>query len=308
MLLAEKIKSAPNKLCPGHSACAGCAFPTIVRTVMAASENPLVVSNATGCLEVTSTVYPRSAWDTNYIHSAFENAPATLAGVEAAHRFLKKQNRAQKDYNFLAIAGDGGTYDIGLQSLSGALERGHRFVYLCYDNGAYMNTGGQKSSATPEGANTTTEPAGAVNLGKKTNRKNILEICIAHNIKYVASASVHNPNDLFRKAQKAFSLDGPAVLLVFSPCITVWKFPEGQYVKISKLAAESRFWPIFEYENGKYTINYLPSKYTPVSEFLKLQGRFKHLFKNEKGEKIVADIQRNVDLEWQKLLNRAERR
>lgn len=306
MLLAQKIKTAKNQFCSGHSACAGCAFPTIVRTVMAASDRPLVVSNATGCLEVTSTVYPRSAWKTNYIHSAFENASATLSGVEAAYRFLMKKNKLKREYNFLAIGGDGGTYDIGLQSLSGALERKHRFVYLCYDNEGYMNTGGQKSGATPEGASTTTEPAGANTLGKETQRKNILDICIAHNIEYAASASVHNPNDLLKKAEKAFSAKGPAVLVVFSPCITVWKFPEGQYVKIAKLAAETRFWPLFEYENGKYKLNYKPSKYLPVEEFLKLQGRFKHLFKDDNGAKVIADIQRNVDLEWNKLLAKVE--
>ncbi len=304
MLLSQKIKSAKNQFCSGHSACAGCAFPAIVRTVISASERPLVISNATGCLEVTSTVYPRSAWKTNYIHSAFENASATLSGVETAYRFLSKKNRQKEDFNFLAVGGDGGTYDIGLQSLSGALERRHRFVYLCYDNEGYMNTGGQKSGATPEGASTTTAPAGKISLGKENQRKNILEICIAHNIEFVASASVHNPNDLFRKAEKAFSCQGPAVLIVFSPCITVWKFPEGQYVRIARLAAETRFWPLFEYENGKYTLNYKPAKYTPVEEFLKLQGRFKHLFKDKAGAKIISNIQRNVDLEWAKLLDK----
>ncbi len=308
MLLSQKIKSAKNQFCSGHSACAGCAFPAIVRTVMAGSDKPLVVSNATGCLEVTSTVYPRSAWKTNYIHTAFENASATLAGVETAYKFLMKKNKIKQEYNFLAIGGDGGTYDIGLQSLSGALERRHRFVYLCYDNEGYMNTGGQKSSATPEGASTTTKPAGKISFGKETQRKNILDICIAHNIDYVASASIHNPNDLIRKAEKAFSVDGPAVLVVFSPCITVWKFPEGQYVKISKLAAETRFWPLFEYEKGRYTLNYKPSKYLPVEDFLKLQGRFKHLFRDGKNDKIVSDIQRNVDLEWDKLLDKIENR
>ena len=262
--LAQQVKNSVNKFASGHGACAGCAFPAIMRTVMAATERPLVVSNATGCLEVISTVFPHSAWEVNYIHSAFENAAATISGIESAYRFLRKNNKIEQEYNFLAVGGDGGSYDIGLQALSGALERGHRFVYLCYDNEAYMNTGGQKSSASPFGVDTTTEPSSDSDWGKERPRKNFIEICIAHNIQYAAQASVHNLPDLMRKAQKAFFCEGPAVLNVFSPCITVWKFPEGQYVNIARLAAETRFWPIYEYENGKYTLNFLPSQYTPV--------------------------------------------
>jgi pyruvate ferredoxin oxidoreductase beta subunit len=303
--LAQNIKQAENQFLPGHGACAGCAFPSIVRTVMSASERPLVVSNATGCLEVVSTVYPRSAWKTQYIHSAFENASATISGVESAYKYLRKTGQLEKEYNFLTVGGDGGSYDIGIQSLSGALERGHRFVYVCYDNEAYMNTGGQKSSATPYGASTTTEPSSKIDFGKERPRKNFLRICISHGIEYAAQASVHNLPDLYRKAQKAFSQDGPAVLIVFSPCITVWKFPEGQYVKIAKLAAETRFWALYEYDHGKYTINYVPQKYTPIEEFLKFQGRFKHLFANDYGPKVISQIQRRTDLRWEKLLQRA---
>lgn len=305
MSLALEIKSTNNKIFPGHGACAGCAFPAIIRSVMAASEKPLVVSNATGCLEVTSTVYPHSAWDVNYIHSAFANAPATMSGVESAYRFLRKTGKIDTEYNFLAVGGDGGSYDIGLQSLSGAIERGHRFVYLCYDNGGYMNTGGQKSSATPYGANTSTEPSSENDWGKENPRKNFLEICIAHGIEYAARANVNNLQDLFAKAQRAFACDGPAVLLVLSPCITVWKFPEGQYVNIAKLAVESRFWPLYEYERGKYKINYFPQKYTPVEDFLKPQGRFKHLFTDSYGQKVISQIQNNTDLQWEKLLRKA---
>jgi len=292
---------------PGHSACSGCAFPAIVRTVMAASDKPLVVSNATGCLEVTSTVYPRSAWKTQYIHSAFENAAATISGVERSYTYLQKTGKLDREYNFLVVGGDGGSYDIGIQSLSGALERGHRFVYLCYDNEGYMNTGGQKSSATPFGADTTTEPSSNIDYGKENPRKNFLKICTAHGIDYAAQASVHNLPDLYMKARKAFASDGPAVLVVFSPCITVWKFPEGQYVKIARLAAETRFWALYERERGKYTINYVPQKYTPVEEFLKPQGRFKHLFKNPYGRKVISQIQQRTDLRWEKLLQKAGR-
>lgn len=303
--LAQQIKSSVNKYSSGHSACAGCAFPPIIRTVMAASELPLVVSNATGCLEVTSTIYPQSAWGTRYIHSAFENAAATISGVESSYKYLRKVGKLDKEFNFLAIGGDGGSYDIGLQSLSGAMERGHRFVYLCYDNNAYMNTGGQKSSATPFGASTTTEPSSKIDYGKESPRKSFLKICIAHGIKYAAQASAHDLPDLFRKAQKAFSVDGPAVLLVLSPCITLWKFPEGHSVKIARLAVETRFWASYEFEDGKYTVNYVPPKYTPVEEYLKPQGRFKHLFANPYGTKIISQIQQRTDLRWEKLLQKA---
>jgi len=305
--LAQQIKQSPNQFAPGHSACAGCAFPAIIRTVMAASEKPLVVSNATGCLEVTSTIYPYSAWKNQYIHSAFENAAATISGVERSYSFLRKTGRLDREYNFLVVGGDGGSYDIGIQSLSGALERGHRFVYLCYDNEGYMNTGGQKSSATPFGASTTTEPSNNNDYGKETPRKNFLKICIAHGIEYAAQASVHNLPDLHRKAQKAFSMEGPSVLLVLSPCITLWKFPEGRYVEIAKMAAETRFWALYERENGKYTINYIPQKYTPVEEFLKTQGRFQHLFSNSYGPKIISQIQQRIDLRWERLTQKAGR-
>ncbi len=306
MSLAQTIKSSRNQLKSGHSACAGCAFPSIVRTVMSASEHPLVVSNATGCLEVTSTIYPKSAWDTNYIHTAFESASATISGIETAYNYLLKTKNQDQEFNFLAIGGDGGTYDIGLQSLSGALERGHKFVYLCYDNEGYMNTGGQRSGATPMGATTTTEPAGSKKQGKEKSRKKLLDICIAHDIPYAAQASASNPMDLFIKAKKAFLANGPAVLLVFSPCITVWKFPEGKYVEIAKMAVETRFWPLWEYDSGKYKINYVPQKYVPVEDFLKLQGRFKHLFKSKEGKTVIEKIQRDIDLRWAKLLKLAE--
>lgn len=274
---------------------------------MAASDKPLVVSNATGCLEVTSTVFPLSAWQTNYIHSAFENAAATISGIEASYKFLRKKNALDEEYNFLVVAGDGGSYDIGLQSLSGAMERGHRFVYLCYDNEGYMNTGGQKSSASPFGSSTTTEPSSNIDYGKERPRKDFLKICIAHGIDYAAQASVHNLPDLYEKARKAFSTEGPSVLVVFSPCITVWKFPEGQYVKIAKLAYETRFWALYEFCKGKYTLNYVPETYTPIEEFLKLQGRFKHLFKEPYGPEVISQIQRRTDLRWERLLQKVER-
>jgi len=303
--LGEKIKANENQLAPGHRTCAGCAIPPIIRTVMAGSDKPLIVSNATGCLEVTTTIYPQTAWEVPYIHSAFENAAATISGIESAYKYLKKKG-LKKEYNFLAIGGDGGTYDIGLQAISGALERRHNFTYLCYDNEGYMNTGGQRSGATPRGASTTTEPAGSERAGKLHFRKNFLEIAIAHDIEYAAQASINNPQDLYQKAQKAFNTKGPSVLLVFSPCVTLWKFADGTYPKISELAVETRFWPLYEYEKGKYKVNYIPRKYTPIDEFMSPQKRFKHLFKTKAGKEIVKDTQKRIDDKWEKLLRLAE--
>jgi pyruvate ferredoxin oxidoreductase beta subunit len=269
---------------------------------------PVVVSNATGCLEVTSTIHPYTAWKVPYIHSAFENAAATISGVERAHKALLKrsaENKIPKKIKFVAFGGDGGTYDIGLQSLSGALERGHNFLYVCYDNGGYMNTGNQRSSATPRGAATETTPYGEESFGKKDKRKNLMEIVNAHHISYLAQANIAYIQDLKKKAKKALETDGPSFLLVFSPCQNNWKFPTSQFVRIARLATETNFWPLYEIENGKYNINFATEKPKPVEEFLKTQGRFKHLF-SEKNKRILEEMQKNVDTEWKKLVNMTE--
>lgn len=295
---------------PGHSACAGCAFPAIVRAVLGevSEGTEIVVANATGCLEVTSTLYPYTAWRTPYIHNAFENAAATLSGVERAYEILKRKNKlpgGDKKIKFVAFGGDGGTYDIGLQSLSGALERGHNFLYVLYDNEGYMNTGNQRSSATPLGAATETTPVGKVSFGKTEVRKNLMDIVAAHHIPYLAQANVAFLPDLKRKAQRALSIDGPTFLSVFSPCTNNWKFPTSQYVNIAKLATETNFWPLYEIENGKYKINWATEKPKPLTEFLKTQGRFKHLF-SEKNKDVLEEMQQRVDQEWQRLTNLAD--
>jgi len=300
-----------SKLAPGHRTCAGCAFPSIVRTVLDASDDPIIVTSATGCLEVTTTIYPETSWNVPFIHSAFENAAATISGMETAHEVLvrKQQNgtlatslsyNLPTKINFIAFGGDGGTYDIGLQSLSGALERGHNFLYVCYDNEGYMNTGGQRSGATPSGAATSTTPIGEHSLGKSQERKNLMEICAAHNIPYCAQASVSNLADLKNKAKKAFSIKGPKFINVLSPCPTVWKFPPSQFINIAKLAVETKFWPLYEIEGGKYKINYEPKEFVPIEEFLKSQKRFSHLFSG-RGPESIAKMQRQVELEWEKL-------
>ena len=315
---------------PGHSACAGCAFPAIVRTVLQEAGENIVVGNATGCLEVTSTLYPYTAWKVPYIHNAFENAAATISGVERAHKILRKKNvgadlasardkkgqtqglslrengiRIPEKCKFIVFGGDGGTYDIGLQSLSGALERGHDFLYVCYDNGGYMNTGNQRSSATPFGTSTETTPAGKKSFGKMEVRKNLIEIVKAHGVPYAAQANVANLSDLKKKAKKALETEGPTFLLVFSPCTNNWKFPTSQYVNIAKLATETNFWPLYEIENGKYKITYEPSAPKPVAEFLKTQGRFKHLF-SEKNKPVLDQIQKMVNVEFARIAKLAE--
>ena len=299
----KEVHKWPKRFMPGGRTCAGCAIPVIARTVLAATKDPVVASNATGCMEVTSTIYPFTTWNMPWIHNAFENAAATISGVETAFRSLKKRGKIPKDkeIKFVAFGGDGGTYDIGLQSLSGALERGHNFVYVCYDNEGYMNTGNQRSSATPYGASTTTSPAGKVKRGKEEWRKDLVKIAAAHNIPYAAQAAVHNLADLYMKAEKAFAVEGPALITVLSPCTTLWKYPPHLTMQYSKIAVESKFWPLYEIENGKVKVNYKPSKDVPVTEFLKGQGRFRHLFKPENKD-MIERIQRHVDGMWENLL------
>jgi pyruvate ferredoxin oxidoreductase beta subunit len=298
-------KNLSKHLAPGHSACAGCAFPSIVRTILGEATTPVVISNATGCLEVTSTIYPYTAWNVPYIHSAFENAAATISGVERAYLAMRKKGKIKKKIKFVAFGGDGGTYDIGLQALSGALERGHNFLYVVYDNGGYMNTGNQRSSATPYGAGTETTPVGKESFGKVELRKNLMGIVAAHNIPYAAQANIANLADLKMKAKKALAVDGPSFLTVFSPCTNNWKFPTSQYVAIAKLATETNFWPLYEIENGKYKLNWEPKILKPVADFLKTQGRFKHLF-SEKNKPVLEKIQKIVNEEFSRIANLCE--
>ncbi len=300
-------KNLTQKLAPGHSTCAGCGIPAIVRTVLGEAVDPVVVVSVTGCLEVTSTLYPYSAWKVPFIHSAFENGGATAAGIDGAVKALKRKNKisADKKIKIVVLAGDGGTYDIGLQSLSGALERQHDFLYVCYDNEAYMNTGGQRSGATPFGADTETTPAGKNSFGKKEKRKDLMSIVIAHHLKYAAQANVAFLPDLAKKAKKALEMEGPRFLLVLQPCTNLWKFPTSQYVEIGKLATETNFWPLYEYERGVYKINWATENPKPLEEFLKTQGRFKHLFKPG-NEKVIAEMQEEVEKDWKRLVNLTE--
>ena len=263
--------------------CAGCGAPPVARMVLRAlkPEDHAVIATATGCMEVSTFTYPYTSWTDSFIHTAFENAGSTLSGVEAAYKSLKKQGKLPEDTHtkFIAFGGDGGTYDIGLQSLSGAMERGHDMVYVCYDNGAYMNTGIQRSSATPKFADTTTSPAGTVIPGKAQERKDLTKIMVGHHLPYVAQTlAMTNFKDLYEKAEKAIYTEGPTFLNVMAPCPRGWGYATEDLMQINKLAADTCYWPLYEVENGKYKITYKPAKKLPVEEFLRPQKRFRHMF------------------------------
>jgi pyruvate ferredoxin oxidoreductase beta subunit len=289
----------------GHSMCPGCGIPVVLKLVLRAAKCPLVVSNATGCLQMASANYPRSSWKVNWIHSAFENAASTMSGITATYRSLKKQGKllVAKEPKFLVIGGDGATNDIGFGALSGALERGDDIVYLCYDNQLYANTGGQASSATPMGASTSTTPAGDMLPGKLRNRKDICRIIAAHDIPYVAQSAPWIWQDLYKKAEKAFDVSGPAYLNVLTPCPCEWKTPTHKSIELTRLAADTCIWPIFEIKSGtRITVNYKPKQKLPVTEWLKSQARFQHLL-NRENKWIVDKIQEEVDKDWEFLLS-----
>ena len=304
----KNLTAKQDQLAGGHAACAGCTGPTVLRQALLAAETPVVCGSATGCMEVVTTLFPHTAWRVPFIHSAFENSAATMSGVQTAYRALRKKGRIpDREIGFIAFGGDGGTYDIGLQSLSGALERGHKMVYICYDNEAYMNTGIQRSSSTPLGANTTTAPAGKVKQGKEQPRKDLTSIVIAHNPAYVAQATPSNPRDFMQKVQKALKADGPAFLNVIAPCHRGWRFKPELGIQMAQLAVETCFWPLFEWDRpGKFTINYKPKEKKPMVEWMKHQARFKHLFE-PKNAAIIEALQADVDRRWAELLAAEER-
>lgn len=302
----KEIQGRKEHLAPGHRMCAGCGGTIAVRNVLKALHpgDKAVVGNATGCLEVSSFMYPYTAYEDSYIHNAFENAGATLSGVETAYNALRKRGKLDDTYKFITFGGDGGTYDIGLQSLSGAMERGHDMVYVCYDNGAYMNTGVQRSSATPMYADTTTTPTGTQSNGKPQARKDLAAIMAAHNIPYVGQTTfIGNMKDLYVKSEKAIYTPGAAFLNVLAPCPRGWKYESGDLIEICKMAVETCYWPLFEVVDGKWILNYEPKKKLPIEEFLKLQGRFKHLFKPG-NEYLIEAFQKEVDKRWGELLKR----
>jgi pyruvate ferredoxin oxidoreductase beta subunit len=285
-------------LAPGHRACQGCGEVLALRQVMKALGENVIVISATGCMEIISSAYPQSAWRVPWVHIAFENAAAVASGVEAAHKAMIRKGRIQDNRTtFLAIAGDGGTADIGIQALSGALERGHNFIYVCLDNEAYMNTGIQRSSSTPYGAGTTTSPPGKKSIGQQTWKKNMPAIAAAHSIPYVATASPAYYVDLMNKAKKASLVEGPAYLHIFSPCPTGWRCAVEDAVQTARLVVQTKIFPLFEVIDGKWKLSRKIKKPKPVTEYFKLQRRFRHLTEDD-----IALIQERVDREYEQLL------
>jgi len=301
MVKLKELVRKRDLFAPGHRACTGCSVPIIVRHVLMASDYPVVCSISTGCLEVFSTIFPYTAWRVPLFHSLFENSAATISGIETGYRALKKKGKVSKDIKFIGWGGDGGTYDIGIQALSGAVERGHDMLFICYDNEAYMNTGVQRSSATPFCAHTTTSPAGSVIPGKVQPRKDLTEIMVAHDIPYAAQAIPSQWRDLMTKVQKALITEGPKFMNILAPCVIGWGYPPNQTLELCKLAVDTCFWPLYEVENGKYKLNYRPKEKRPIEDWLKPQARFRHLFKPE-NEELRKRVQRIVDEKWQKLL------
>ena len=299
---AYKLITKKDYFAPGHRACQGCAEALAVRLVAKALGRNVIVSSATGCMEIISSPMPYTSWRVPWIHVAFENAAAVASGVEAGMKVLMRKGRVpKKKMTFLAMAGDGGTSDIGVQALSGALERGHDFVYICYDNEAYMNTGIQRSSATPFGAATTTSPAGKVIPGQVTWKKNMPEIAAAHNIPYVATACPSYPIDLITKVKKAAKIKGPAYVHILSVCPTGWRLPVELSVKAGRLAVETGVFPLYEVENGRYKFTGNIEKLRLVKEYLKIQGRFRHL-----SEEMIDTIQKRVVEEYEKVKKRVK--
>ncbi len=304
----KELSHSEDRLTEGHRLCAGCAESVVARQVLMASKKPVIVANATGCFEVSTTIYPFTSWNVPWIHSAFENAPASIGGVEATYLALKRKGQITEDINFLAFGGDGATYDIGFQSLSGAIERGHHFLYVCLNNEAYMNTGIQRSGATGKGATTTTCPAGTCASGKKEFPKDLTRIIIAHDLPYAAQASPHNWKDLMHKAEKGLECGGPAFMNVISPCPRGWRFDPALTIEMSRLAVETCIWPLYEFENGKWSMTGESKRIAegtkekrPIIDWIKSQGRFSHLLK-DKWSPVVSEIQANVDKKWEELI------
>lgn len=300
----QALTERPAGLAGGHGLCAGCSESVVVRQTLAALANPPVVSLATGCLEVSTTKFPDTAWKVPVIHSAFENSATTASGVEAAYKALVRKGRLQeRPLTFLVFAGDGATYDIGIQWLSGALERGHRFMYVCINNEGYMNTGVQRSGATFLGTWTTTTPGGSAVPGKPQWRKDLTAIVAAHGIPYAAQAAVHNWKDYIAKVRKAEAADGPSFINILSPCDRGWRFEPEDTMRISRLAVETGVWPLYEVVDGRWRLTGSGQKSKPVTEYLAAQGRFRHLMNGEHGD-TVARIQAQVDSEWSRVLER----
>ncbi len=302
-LYAPRLINKKELLSAGHRACTGCAEVLAVRLMCKALGENTIIASATGCMEIVSSMYPTTAWEVPWIHVAFENTAAVAAGIEAGLKGLRKKGKIDDRYiKVVGMAGDGGTMDIGFQALSGAMERGHDMLFVCFDNEAYMNTGIQRSSGTPMGASTTTAPAGKMSSGQKTWKKNMPEIMVAHGVPYVATACPSYPLDFIRKVEKAKSIKGPSYIHCFSVCPTGWRCGSHLAIAMGRLAVESGVFPLYEVENGKYKVSSeMPKKLKPVQDYFKGQGRFRHLTEEE-----VKVIQEKVENEHQRILHKAK--
>jgi pyruvate ferredoxin oxidoreductase beta subunit len=296
-VFVPKLVTKEEKFAPGHRACLGCGEALAVRLACKALGRDVIIVNATGCMEVISSTLPQTSWRIPWIHTLFENTAAVASGVEAGLRaMVKKGKRPAKEIKVVAMAGDGGTSDIGLQALSGTLERGADFLYICFDNEAYMNTGIQRSSSTPYGATTTTSPPGKAGIGQITWKKNIPAIAAAHNVPYVATACPSYPFDLMNKVKKGAAIPGPAYLHVLSVCPTGWRCAPDLTIRVGRLAVETGIFPLYEVEHDQYRLSIDLPQLKPIQDYLKLQARFRHL-----SPGVVGEIQNRVDKEYAKL-------
>lgn len=296
-IFVPRLISKKEYFVPGHRACIGCGEALAVRLACKAMGQNTIVANATGCIEIIASQIPYTSWEVPWIHTLFENTAAVASGIESGLKAMaRKELKPDKKTNIVAIAGDGGTVDIGIQALSGAMERGHNFTYLCFDNEAYMNTGIQRSSATPFGASTTTSPAGKVSIGQFSWKKDMPAIAVAHNIPYVATACPSYPFDLMEKIKKAVSTIGPAYVHIFSVCPTGWSCPGDLTIRIGRLAVKTGIFPLYEVENNIYKMSFDPPKLRPINEYMKLQGRFRHL-----SDDTIKQIQKSITQKYEEL-------
>jgi pyruvate ferredoxin oxidoreductase beta subunit len=302
-VFASRLLPKEDFLCSGHRACQGCAEVLAMRLVHKALGRNTIVASATGCMEIISSPFPETAWNLPWMHVAFENSSTVASGIESGYKALMRKGRVPKrKINFVAYGGDGATADIGLQWLSGAMERGHNMIYVCYDNEAYMNTGIQRSSSTPFGASTTTSPAGSVSGGQATWKKSVTAIMDAHNIPYIATINPSYPFDLVEKVRKAAAIDGPAYLHAYSCCPTGWRMRSDLAVQIGRLAVETGVFPMYEIENGKVRMTQPVEKFRPIRDYLKLQGRFRHL-----KDPVIDEIEARLHKEYRALEARQAR-
>jgi pyruvate ferredoxin oxidoreductase beta subunit len=274
----------------GHRACHGCGLALGVRHILEATGDNIIVVTPTGCLETFTSPYGYSPWRVPWIHHVFENAPAVASGVAAA---LKAQGR--EETRVVVIGGDGATFDIGFGALSGMLERGDDVLYICMDNGAYMNTGGQRSGATPACAATTTHPAGIRSMGKTEKKKDLPAIAAAHGIPYVATASVAYLRDLKKKVKRAMTFHGPRYIQIDTPCPSAWSFPSHLTLEIGRLGVNCGLVPLFEMENNQITRVRKIKRKLPVADYLKEQKRFRHLLGSQAGREQVEKVQQVAD-------------